>query len=89
MNNKVNRINTLKTVFNIDKQRPTAIEIHQWIEEKLKVRENQLQTLQLVGKQNAVYLKFVNCVTYEQYLNQYAGMPPLTLLNGNTTTVTI
>ena len=48
-------------VFDKDRQRPTAIEMHQWIEEKLKVRENQLQTLQLAGKENAVYLKFVNC----------------------------
>ena len=62
INNKVNRINMLKAVFDKDKQRPTAIEIHQWIAEKLKVRESQLQTLQLVGKENAVYLKFVNCV---------------------------
>ena len=42
------------------KTRPTAMEIHQWMEEKLHIVESELLTLQLVGKLNAVYMKFIN-----------------------------
>ena len=71
------------------KTRPTAMEIHQWMEEKLHIVESELLTLQLVGKLNAVYMKFINIVCYEKYLRLHAGKSNITLLNGDVTSVTI
>lgn len=89
MTTKINRVNTLKACFNKEKQRPSAVEIHRWIEETMQVKDSELLTLQLVGKQNSVYMKFINTVTYEKYLRQHAGTSTVALLNGETTTVTI
>lgn len=86
---KICRKNTLRATFDKEKQRPSAVEIHQWVEQILKVRESDLQTLQLVGKENAIYLKFVNVVTYEQVLQQHGGTTTFQLLTGETTTVNI
>lgn len=89
MASKISRINTLKACFSKEQQRPTAVEIHRWIEETMQVKESELLTLQLVGKQNSVFMKFVDTVTYEKYLRQHAGTSTVTLLNGETTTVII
>ena len=65
------------------------MEIHHWMEEKLHIVESELLTLQLVGKLNAVYMKFINIVCYEKYLRLLAGKSNITLLNGDVTSVTI
>ncbi|KAJ4432701.1 hypothetical protein ANN_21332 [Periplaneta americana] len=81
--------NTIKAVFNKDQQRPTAYEIHQWLEESINVREDELDTLQLVSKQNAVYIKFNNQLSYEKHLQLHTGTSTIQLMNGATTTVNI
>ena len=85
----IKRENTIKATFDKNKQRPSALDIHTWIDETLKIKENELQTIQLVGKQNAAYIKFNSAPQYEKYLRQHAGTTTLDLLNGAQTTVTI
>lgn len=89
MASKICRKNTIKAVFNKDQQRPTAYEIHQWLEENINVREDELDTLQLVSKQNAVYIKFNNQLSYEKHLQLHTGTSTIQLMNGATTTVNI
>ncbi|KAJ4451737.1 hypothetical protein ANN_03208 [Periplaneta americana] len=85
MASKICRMNTIKAVFNKDQQRPTAYEIHQWLEENINVREDELDTLQLVSKQNAVYIKFNNQLSYEKHLQLHTGTSAIQLMNGATT----
>ncbi|KAJ4451751.1 hypothetical protein ANN_03222 [Periplaneta americana] len=89
MASKICRKNTIKAVFNKDQQRPTAYEIHQWLEENINVREDELDTLQLVSKQNAVYIKFNNQLSYEKHLQLHTGTSTIQLMNGATTTVNL
>ena len=58
--------------FNREDTRPTAIEIHMWLDEKLKIREQDIQTLQLVAKQSSVFVKFKTPELYEQYLQNHS-----------------
>ncbi|KAJ4438136.1 hypothetical protein ANN_14075 [Periplaneta americana] len=65
------------------------MEIHQWIADELKVQEDDLQTIQLVSKQHAIYLKFKTSTVYENYLQRYEGSSTLTLQNGDRVDVTL
>nr|AKU04651.1 gag-like protein [Blattella germanica] len=85
----IKRENTLKANFGKNETRPTALEIHMWIEEVLNIRENELLAIQLVSKHNAAYLKFSSKTLYEQRLKQHIGTSTVKLLNGTNTTVTI
>ena len=69
----IKRENTLKANFGKNETRPTALEIHMWIEEVLNIRENELLAIQLVSKHNAAYLKFSNKTVYEKRLKQHIG----------------
>lgn len=82
-------MNTLQVAFNKEDPRPSAVEIHTWIDEKLKVREGDIQTLQLVAKQYAVYIKFKSAILYEQYVQQHSGESNFELMNGSTVRVNI
>ncbi|KAJ4435953.1 hypothetical protein ANN_18576 [Periplaneta americana] len=57
--------------------------------ENINVREDELDTLQLVSKQNAVYIKFNNQLSYEKHLQLHTGTSTIQLMNGATTTVNI
>ncbi|KAJ4426124.1 hypothetical protein ANN_26933 [Periplaneta americana] len=89
MATKVIRQHTIKATFNKDQQRPSAMEIHQWIADELNVQEDDLQTIQLVSKQHAVYLKFKTSTVYENYLQRYEGSSTLTLQSGDRVDITL
>ncbi|KAJ4425751.1 hypothetical protein ANN_27374 [Periplaneta americana] len=89
MATKVIRQHTIKATFNKDQQRPSAMEIHQWIADELNVQEDDLQTVQLVNKQHAVYLKFKTSTVYENYLKRYEGPSTLTFRKGDRVDVTL
>ena len=59
-NFKVVKKSRLKAAFSKDHERPSPVDIHEWVENDLKVLDGELTTLQLVGKYNAAYLKFSN-----------------------------
>ncbi|KAJ4430571.1 hypothetical protein ANN_19159 [Periplaneta americana] len=91
MNNitKPIRTNTIQVMFNKEDPRLSAVEIHTWLDEKIKVRESDIQTLQLVAKQYAVYIKFKSAVLYEQYLQKHSDESNFELMNGTTVSVSI
>ncbi|KAJ4426277.1 hypothetical protein ANN_27089 [Periplaneta americana] len=89
MATKIVRQHTLRATFDKEQQRPTALDVHRWIDEVLKIKDEELQTIQLVGKQNAAYLKFTSSANYERYVQRHTGTSVVELLNGATTTVTI
>ena len=83
MASKIVRLNTIQIMFNREDTRPTAIEIHMWLDEKLKIREQDIQTLQLVAKQSSVFVKFKTPELYEQYLQNHSGTHNFQLMNGS------
>lgn len=87
--NKVIRQNTLKAAFDKDKPRPSALDIHRWMDEVLHVPADKLEALQLVGKHNAVFIKLSDKVTFERLLNLNKGQHEYTMENDIKTTVTI
>ncbi|XP_069673663.1 uncharacterized protein [Periplaneta americana] len=89
MNSAVKRENTLKAIFNKEETRPTAFDIHRWIEEGLRIKDTEIQVIQLVGKQNALYIKLTNKISYEHYLQQHTGSSSVKLMNGDNVTVNI
>lgn len=86
---KITRINTLRAAFDRNKPRPTPMDIHRWCDEILHIQEDQLDTLQLVGKYNLVYIKLTNRVVFEQLLHNHQGTHPFLTEAGTTTSVTI
>ncbi|XP_069683151.1 uncharacterized protein [Periplaneta americana] len=89
MNSAVKRENTLKAIFIKEETRPKAFDIHRWIEEGLRIKDTEIQAIQLVGKQNAVYIKLTNKIIYEHYLQQHTGSSSVKLMNGDNVTVNI
>ena len=87
--NKTTRQNTLKAVFDKNKPRPSALNIHRWMDETLRIQDDHLEALQLVGKQNAVYIKLKNKVIFEQLLNKHRGNNKFMLDDNVETVVTI
>ncbi|KAJ4439896.1 hypothetical protein ANN_08025 [Periplaneta americana] len=59
------------------------------IQENINVREDELDTLQLVSKQNIVCIKFNTQLSYEKHLHLHTRTPTIQLMNGATTTVNI
>lgn len=64
------RVNTLRIVF---AKRPSALEIHEWIDTVLAVTVDQLEAIQLDGHQNCVFLKFVSSGPCEEILRRTNG----------------
>ena len=62
----VRRINTIKIQFDVDASKPTALEIHWWIHNNMKLKADQIQTIQLVTQERAVYLKTSSKLIYER-----------------------
>ncbi|KAJ4444451.1 hypothetical protein ANN_06243 [Periplaneta americana] len=50
MATKIVRQHTLRATFDKEQQRPTALDVHRWIDEVLKIKDEELQTIQLVAE---------------------------------------
>lgn len=83
------RVNTVKVSFDRSIARPTALEIHRWVTNVLHLGADQIEALQLVGPENAVYIKLITKSLYEKVLIQHQGTSQATLAGGITTNITL
>ncbi|KAJ4440885.1 hypothetical protein ANN_10732 [Periplaneta americana] len=67
----IQRKNTVKIVFTTEAQRPSALEIHNWIDGTLHITEDQIDMIQLNTLERSVYIKLVSAVHYDRLLNKY------------------
>lgn len=83
------RKNTIKAAFDKSTTRPSALDIHRWAVKQLEINVDQVEALQLIGPENAVYIKLVSQSLYEKILLQHEGTHAVTLSSGIQTTVTV
>lgn len=84
-----NRINTLRVKFDITATRPSALEVHDFVADTLHLTADQVDTLQLIARDRAVYIKLISVVLMERLLEKYAGSAVFTYANGERTPVTV
>lgn len=83
------RVNTVKVTFDKSASRPTALDVHKWVSDTLKLTVDQVEALQLVGPENAVYLKLTSQTLFEKVLRQHEGSALTTFASGVQSTVTV
>lgn len=83
------RVNTIKVVFEKTAQRPTALEIHQWVSNTLKLTVDHIEALQLLGPENAVYIKLISKSIYDKVLQQHEGTVQTQFASGVLSTATV
>ncbi|PSN42582.1 hypothetical protein C0J52_08713 [Blattella germanica] len=54
--------------------KPSAFEVHKFIENELGFNEDQLDTIQLVARDKAVYIKVISTTLMQRVLNKYNGI---------------
>jgi len=54
------RQNTIVFSFDIRSPRVNAFQIHEWLHDKVVIRENDIRVIQIDGPLRKVYVKFVN-----------------------------
>ncbi|KAJ4449578.1 hypothetical protein ANN_00980 [Periplaneta americana] len=67
----IQRKNTVKIVFTSEAQRPTALEIHNWIDETLQITADQIEMIQLNTLERSIYIKLVSVIHYDRLMNKY------------------
>ncbi|PSN43347.1 hypothetical protein C0J52_15559 [Blattella germanica] len=83
------RKNTLKVTFPGNVTKPSAFEVHQFIENELGFNEDQLDTIQLVARDKAVYIKVISITLMQRVLNKYNGIINFKYDNGEIVEVKI
>lgn len=83
------RKNTVKITFPASATRPTALEIHNWIEESLHITPEQVEMIQLHSMDRAIYIKLVSVVQYDRLMSKYDGVVNFRYENGNIIAVNI
>ena len=64
------RKNTIKIVFQLTATRPSALEIHWWLVNKLNVTPEQVDTMQLNSREKAIYLKFITEIIFNKFVRK-------------------
>ena len=54
------RVNTIKITFEISATRPSALEIHRWLLEKMKLKLDQVNIIQVNSKKRFMYVKVIS-----------------------------
>ncbi|PSN35619.1 hypothetical protein C0J52_25432 [Blattella germanica] len=85
----VRRINMTKIQFDVNASKPTPLEIHWWIHNNMKLKANQIQTIQLVTQERAVYLKTSSKLIYERLLQSHEGSATFRYDTGEQTKINI
>ncbi|KAJ8895597.1 hypothetical protein PR048_000933 [Dryococelus australis] len=80
------RVITLRIVF---AKRPSAMEIHEWIDTVLTVTEDQIEAIQLDGHQNCLFLKLVSSGPCEAILRRTNSQSTLVTADQERINVTI
>lgn len=83
------RKNTLKVTFPGNVAKPSAFEVHKFIENELGFNEDQLDTIQLVARDKAVYIKVISTTLMQRVLNKYNGIINFKYDNGEIVEVKI
>lgn len=88
MATRYTRKNTVKCVFERD-MRPSALEVHRWIQSFLRLTVDQIDMIQLDTLENTVYVKLISLVAYERILFERQGQHELKLTDGRISKVHI
>ena len=67
------RQNTIVCAFDQRSPRITAYHIHEWINEKLRLEEDEISTIQIDGPRRRVFIKFTNGVVCTVYCRTLLG----------------
>lgn len=78
----------MKCVFERD-MRPSALEVHRWIQSFLRLTVDQIDMIQLDTLENTVYVKLISLVAYERILFERQGQHELKLTDGRISKVHI
>ena len=62
------RQNTIVCAFDQRSPRITAYHIHEWINEKLRLEEDEISMIQIDGRSRRVFIKFTNGVRMHRLL---------------------
>jgi hypothetical protein len=67
------RKNTMVCSFERDSPRITALEIHDWIHDKMKIPGQEVQMIQIDGIKRQVYIKVNNTSVFEEIITRSNG----------------
>ena len=81
------RRNTLVCCFEQNSPRMTAFDIHEWINEQLKVTEHSVLTIQIDGTRRQVYIKFKEFKSVQDILDATKGETIYKYVTGEITPV--
>ncbi|KAJ4427044.1 hypothetical protein ANN_26843 [Periplaneta americana] len=69
----IQRKNTIKITFPAEAVKPTALELHNWIDAELNITPDQVEMIQLNTLERSIYLKLTSVTQYERLMNTYEG----------------
>jgi hypothetical protein len=85
----VERQNTIVCIFDTKSPRISAVNIHEWIFETLRLAEGDLQVIQIDGPRRHVYIKFKHAEQIQTVLRETAGQCDYRHANGELSKVKI
>ncbi|KAJ4451768.1 hypothetical protein ANN_03240 [Periplaneta americana] len=83
------RVNTIRITFETSATRPTAMEIHHWLSDKMQLKPDQVDTIQLNSGERCIYLKVISPRLYDKLLQTYDTPEDFRYESGETTKVTV
>ncbi|KAJ4437746.1 hypothetical protein ANN_13684 [Periplaneta americana] len=83
------RVNTIRITFETSATRPSAMEIHHWLSDKLQLKPDQVHTIQLNSREGCIYLKVISPGLYDKLLQTYDIPSDFRYESGETTKVTV
>ena len=85
----IRRINTVKVQFEATAPRPTALELHRWIQQTLELNTEQVDMIQLNTQEKSIYIKVISPNLYEKLTHKHEGIKDFKYENGERTAVKI
>ncbi|KAJ4430460.1 hypothetical protein ANN_22676 [Periplaneta americana] len=83
------RVNTIRITFETSATRSSAIEIHHWLSDKMQLKPDQGDTIQLNSRERCIYLKVISPGLYDKLLQTYDTPSDFRYESGETTKVTV
>lgn len=83
------RVNTIRITFETSATRPSAMEIHHWLSDKMQLKPDQVDTIQLNSRERCIYLKVISPGLYDKLLQTYDTPSDFRYESGETTKVTV
>ncbi|KAJ4430226.1 hypothetical protein ANN_22438 [Periplaneta americana] len=85
----IRRVNTIKVQFEASASRPTAMELHVWIQQTLNINTDQVDILQLNMQEKSLYIKVISPTVYEKIVQKHEGETKFKYGNGEQTQIKI